>query len=94
MYSGVGVAVADMDGDNDLDIITTYPQGISFFENDGSGAFFDRGVIADSGASHKYSGVGVAIKDINNDGILDIIVAYPQGLRIIKNPIPQKTQKK
>ena len=90
LYSGVGVAIADMDGDGDLDIVTAYPNGISFFENDGIGAFIEHGVIADSGASHFYSGVGIAVRDIDNDGVLDIVVAHPSGLRIIKNPIPQK----
>ncbi len=88
--SDVAIAVADMDGDGDFDIVTAYVNGIKYFENDGTGAFFDRGKIANSGAEWTESGVGVVVQDINNDRVLDIIVASPNGVRIIPNPIPQK----
>lgn len=88
--SDVAVAVADMDGDGDFDIITGYVNGITYFENNGTGAFVDRGKIANSGAEWTESGVGVAVQDINNDRVLDIIVASPNEVRIIPNPVPQK----
>lgn len=35
--AGVSVALADMDGDGDLDMITATPREIKYFENTGNG---------------------------------------------------------
>lgn len=88
--SGVGVTLADMDGDGDLDLISVVPDGVKHFENQGSGNFVDRGVIAKSGASWLNSGIGIAIGDVDGDGVLDIVIAAPDGINVIKNPVPQK----
>lgn len=88
--AGVGVAIKDMDGDGDLDIIVSSPSGVKYFENVGGGSFTDQGKIAESGAEWGRAGVGVAIDDLDGDGILDIVVASPSGVRIMKNPIAQK----
>ena len=89
---GVGIAVADMNGDGCLDIISVSPgAGVKYFENDCNGAFFDRGVIANDDARSWNGSVGIAIADIDKNGVPDIIVGAPgAGIKIIKNPVPQK----
>lgn len=88
--SGIGVVLKDMDGDGDLDIVSAAPAGVKYFENVGNGNFTDHGKIADTEAEYGRSGIGVAIDDIDGDGVLDIVIAAPSGIRIIKNPIAQK----
>ncbi|TSC89131.1 MAG: hypothetical protein G01um10143_512 [Parcubacteria group bacterium Gr01-1014_3] len=88
--AGVGVAIADMNGDGHLDIVVATPNGVKYFENNSKGAFLDRGVIADSGAQLNNAGIGLAVADIDGNGIPDVVVASPNGVRIIKNPIQQK----
>lgn len=87
--AGVAVALADMDGDGDLDLVSAVPEGVKYFENVDGGKFIDHGKIANTGCEWK-AGVGVAIGDIDDDGVLDIVIAVPEGIQIIKNPIPQK----
>ena len=87
--AGVAVALVDMDGDGDLDLVSAVPEGVKYFENIGGGKFTDHGVIAATGFQWK-AGVAVAIGDIDGDGVLDIVIAVPEGIKIIKNPIPQK----
>lgn len=88
----VGVAVADINGDGHLDIISVSPgAGVKFFENDGKGAFFDRGVIANDNAKDWQGSVGITIADIDGNEVPDIIIGAPgAGIKIIKNPVPQK----
>ena len=88
--SGIGVVLKDMDGDGDLDILVSTPAGVKYFENTGDGKFTDRGKIAESGAEYGRSGIGLAVDNLDGDGILDIVIASPGGVRIIKNPIAQK----
>ena len=88
---GVGVAVADMNGDDNLDIVSVSPgSGVKWFENDGNGAFFDRGVIAKDDARDYRGSVGIAIADIDGNGIPDIVIAAPgAGVKVIKNSVPK-----
>jgi hypothetical protein len=88
--AGIGVAVADMNGDGYLDIISAGPDGIRYFESDGNGGYFERGKIADTEAWNSGAGVGIAVMDLDDNGVLDIVTASPEGIRITKNPIPQK----
>jgi len=87
--SGVGVAIADMNVDGHLDIVSVSPNGVKYFESDGNGGYFDRGVIAETGTFLNCAGVDVAIADLDNNGVPDIVIAGPNGIRIFKNPIPQ-----
>ncbi|MBI5306224.1 VCBS repeat-containing protein [Candidatus Wolfebacteria bacterium] len=88
--AGIGVAIADMNGDGHLDIVSAGPNGVKYFESDGNGGYFDRGVIAETGAQLNSAGIGVAVADLDGNGISDIVIAGPNGIRIFKNPIRQK----
>jgi hypothetical protein len=75
---GLGVAIADFDGDGWPDIFVandSVPQ--SLFHNRGDGTFEDIGLI--SGASYDengktFAGMGVDAADYDNDGLIDIFV--------------------
>ncbi len=64
--------IADMDGDGDMDLITSEHQGpdpkTQIFENDGKGNFAER--LIDQG---KESHLGTRVCDLDNDGDLDIV---------------------
>lgn len=67
-----GLAVLDIDGDADLDIVIASTQGndLTPLINNGGGVFA-AGTAFDSGGSGEY---GLAAGDMDNDGILDLVV--------------------
>ncbi len=75
---GMGVTVADFDGDGKLDMAMTdfEYRGVSLFRNLGNLVFKDvsgeRGVKA---ATYPWVGFGILFADLNNDGWLDLLVA-------------------
>jgi hypothetical protein len=75
--SGMGVAVADYDGDGWLDIARTNfsEQVTSLYHNYGNGAFEDASIKAGLGVNRKYLGFGVGFLDYNNDGWKDLFIA-------------------
>jgi len=81
------VAVADLDGDGDLDIVVAdRGKTIDVFRNDGSGGF-----QADSPSLTASTAQNISVADLNGDGRLDILASYPsqtsgKGLSIF----PQK----
>ena len=86
--AGVGVAVQDIDGDGDPDVITASAQRLKLFENIGSAKkphFADRGVVGNPQSKHAGSGVSVAIADIDRDGDFDLITASPQHIKLFRN---------
>jgi len=75
--SGMGVAVADFDGDGWLDIARTNfsEQVTSLYRNYGNGAFEDASIKAGLGINRKYLGFGVGFFDFDNDGWKDLFLA-------------------
>lgn len=67
-----GLAVGDIDGDGDVDLVVSNYQGSSrVWKNDGHGVFIDSGQRLGSYSSH-----GVALGDFDNDGDLDAFLVF------------------
>jgi enediyne biosynthesis protein E4 len=83
LQAGMGVAVADYDGDGRLDIVKTNFSGdlTSLFHNDDGKFFTDVSREAGLGA-RQYLGWGVAFVDVDDDGWPDLVEAnghvYPE----------------
>src|SRR5450432_1611943 len=82
--SGMGVGIADYDGDGWLDIVRTNftDQTTTLYRNNGDGTFHDASLQAGLGINTKYLGFGVGFFDFDNDGRKDIFIVnghvYPQ----------------
>jgi hypothetical protein len=72
---GYGMAVADLDGDDDLDLVLLgRPDGlVGLYANNGNGTFVNRS--AASGLALSPSGAGLAAFDFDRDGDLDLLIA-------------------
>jgi hypothetical protein len=94
----VGVVFADVDGDGDLDLLTTsLGGGSAFFVNDGSGVFEEK--TEEAGLASSYYGTTQALADVDGDGDLDLYVAdnkerlardiYPLSLLTFEHVVDQ-----
>lgn len=67
-----GTALADLDGDRDLDlIVNSVGQGTRLFFNDGRGRFQPLAAVLNAGRG----GTSLALGDVDGDGFLDVYVA-------------------
>jgi hypothetical protein len=67
-----GAALADLDGDGDLDLIlNTAGNGTYVFANDGAGRFTARGPVLNP----RRGGKSLALADVDGDGYLDAYIA-------------------
>ncbi len=100
--ASMGVAVADVDGDLDEDILLTHltRETHTLYVNDGSGAFFDRSAESGlAGPSLDRTGFGTAFFDYDHDGLMDAVVAAG-AVKILKelalagdpHPLHQRNQ--
>lgn len=78
---GFGGALADFDGDGDLDIfIANYNGPNALLLNDGKAVFRDVSEVA--GVTHAGGGQGVAVGDVDDDGDMDLFVANKHDKRL------------
>ena len=75
--AGMGVGVADYDGDGWLDIVRTNfsDQVTTLYQNNGDGTFYDASLQVGLGVNTKYLGFGAGFLDFDNDGWKDIFLA-------------------
>src|SRR6201984_536914 len=76
---GLGIAIADFNGDGHIDIFIANDSVPAFlYQNKGDGTFEEVGLFAGVGVDgdgHAYAGMGVDFADYDNDGLPDIVVS-------------------
>ncbi|MGE3820466.1 MAG: FG-GAP-like repeat-containing protein [Isosphaeraceae bacterium] len=76
--AGMGIASADLDGDGLPDVAVTnyYGESTSFYRNLGDGSFTDQTTASGLGAASRLRlGFGIAILDVDDDGLPDLLTA-------------------
>jgi len=99
--AGMGVDIADFDGDGNDDIFLTHMtrEKSTLFVNRGAGYFEDRSVeVGVAAPSIPFTGFGTVFFDYDNDGWLDIVatngaVRLIEELKTPQNPYPLQQRK-
>ncbi|NIR48782.1 CRTAC1 family protein [candidate division KSB1 bacterium] len=76
--AGMGIALGDMDSDNDLDLFITHvgSESNTLYRSEGDYGFQDEsGAMGLAGPSLPYTGFGTGFFDLDHDGDLDLAVA-------------------
>jgi hypothetical protein len=74
---GMGLAVADFDDDGDPDVFVANDFMVNYLFENRQARFFERGVVRGAAVSadgNMESSMGVDVADVDNDGMLDIMV--------------------
>jgi hypothetical protein len=78
-FAGPGIALADLDGDDALDLAWVSARGWGrWLRNDGNGTFIDAGELP-------AWGNGVTAVDLDDDGDQDLIVVGPEADALLRN---------
>jgi len=84
-----GVVMADLDGDDDLDLLLTMPLGPGIvYHNDGEGRF--KVVPKAAGLQSSYASTTATLADIDLDGDLDVYIARYKRISLADSLPPQK----
>ncbi len=75
--SGRSIRSADIDGDQDMDILVAFSGHVIWFENDGLGDFTNAQTIISSSG---FKSIDMA--DLDNDGHLDVLVGSSYGIQL------------
>ena len=75
---GLGIAIADFNGDGKIDLVVANDSMLEFlYRNKGDGTFEEVGLTAEIAVDsdgRTYAGMGVDFQDYNNDGLPDLII--------------------
>jgi hypothetical protein len=82
---GMGAAVADYDGDGNLDLFVTSFGPDTLFHNNGNGTFTD--VTPQAGVSDAFWSTSAAFSDYDRDGDLDLFVANYLDFNLTSNKV-------
>jgi Flp pilus assembly protein TadD len=84
--AAVGVTLADLDADGDLDLVESGPDGLRVLVNQ-DGRFIDGSAVLPATVAGSASIAAVA-GDYDNDGDADLALLQPGGLRLLRRESP------